>query len=141
MMKKTRTLLLATAMLFILCSCNGKGGDAAAAYVRLDAGQTKALIEREKDLVIIDVRTPGEYTQVGRIKGAKLYPIQGFAQSIAHLGKYREKPVLLYCRSGSRSAPAAKAMVKAGFKKVYELSCGTAYWTKNGFKLEQVQRR
>ena len=45
------------------------------------------------------------------------------------LGKVKDKPVAVICRSGQTSAGAASRLVKAGFKRVYTLAGGTAAWT------------
>jgi thioredoxin len=76
---------------------------------------------------LIDVRTPGEFSQ-GHLKNAINYDISNgtFENQIASLDK--SKPVLVYCLSGSRSTYAVKYMLSSGFKEVYELSGGMMKW-------------
>jgi thioredoxin 1 len=76
---------------------------------------------------IIDVRTPGEFSQ-GHIKNAVNYNISTneFESQIASLDK--SKPVLVYCLSGSRSTYAVSYMKSNGFKEVYELNGGMMKW-------------
>ncbi len=76
---------------------------------------------------LIDVRTPGEFSQ-GHLKNALNYDISaaGFENQIASLDK--SKPVLVYCLSGSRSSYAVQDMLSKGFKTVYELDGGMMKW-------------
>jgi phage shock protein E len=77
--------------------------------------------------LLIDVRTPEEYTQ-GHIPGSKLIDVlnPSFVSEINKLDK--EKGYMVYCKSGSRSANAAEIMMKNGFKKVYHMDGGFDDW-------------
>lgn len=81
---------------------------------------------------ILDVRTPEEWSE-GYIKGAKLvtYPAEDFTEK-ATKALDPEKPVLVYCRSGGRSAKAAKLLLDAGFKDVRDLAGGITAWEEAG---------
>lgn len=80
---------------------------------------------------LVDVRTSQEYSS-GHLEGALLIDWTGsqFQEGIAKLDK--EKPVLLYCASGRRSAAARSSMEEAGFKDVKHLEGGIATWTQAG---------
>lgn len=80
---------------------------------------------------ILDARTPDEWNE-GYIKGAKLvtYPDDFAAKAAKTLDP--EKPVLVYCRSGARSAKAAKLLRDAGFKDVRDLAGGILAWEEEG---------
>lgn len=86
-------------------------------------------IEIEKNSVqLVDIRTLEEY-QAGHIKGAlNADIIQGqlFKKKFEELDK--DKPVFIYCRSGSRTKVAARFLCQMGFKKVYELRGGYLTW-------------
>lgn len=81
---------------------------------------------------ILDVRTPEEWNE-GYIQGAKLvtFPADDFAEK-ATKALDPEKPVLVYCRGGGRSAKAAKLLRDAGFKDVRELAGGITTWENEG---------
>jgi len=81
----------------------------------------------EKDVQIIDVRTPNEYAQ-GNIKGSTNMDYFGddFQSKLSTLDK--SKPVLVYCAVGGRSGKAAKMMKKMGFMVVYDLKGGYNNW-------------
>jgi phage shock protein E len=71
---------------------------------KIDAGAT-----------IIDVRTPEEFRD-GAYPGAINIPVSSLGNRLADISK--EKPVVLYCASGARSASAARTMKQAGFTDV-----------------------
>ena len=80
------------------------------------------------DAELIDVRRPYEW-EAGRIEGARLIELNeltGEAESIS-----RQKPVIFYCRSGSRSALAAAAFRQAGWD-AYNLAGGLRAWVEHG---------
>jgi rhodanese-related sulfurtransferase len=81
---------------------------------------------------VIDVRRPYEW-EAGRIEGARrveLNELTAQAESIA-----RDRPVIFYCRSGSRSALAAAAFREAGWD-AYNLAGGLGAWVEHGLPLD-----
>jgi rhodanese-related sulfurtransferase len=83
------------------------------------------------DFVILDVRTPGEYS-AGYIRGAKNIDFwsDGFAESIVRLD--RHAIYLVYCTSGVRSSGAIKKMRREGFTRLYNLKSGMIGWRAAG---------
>jgi rhodanese-related sulfurtransferase len=81
---------------------------------------------------ILDVRTREEWDQ-GRLKDAKLATVteDGFLDKAKALLDPK-KPVLVYCRSGRRSALAAEQLRAAGFTPVHDLAGGIVAWEKAG---------
>lgn len=90
----------------------------------------------QSGVIIIDVRTPQEFSR-GHIKGSTLINIADpeFPTRINLVQK--DKTILLYCLTGSRSYAAANYMSSLGFKSIYNLQHGTMDWTRQGFLLEQ----
>lgn len=82
----------------------------------------RELLANDKNAILIDVRTKEEFQQ-GRIAGSILLPYdQITAASAAKLiGNDRNRTVVLYCRSGNRSAVAASTLRSLGFSRVYDL--------------------
>ena len=75
-----------------------------------------------KELVfvfVVDVRTPEEYQQ-GHIENAKLLPLSELEEKASAVIPDKSKKILLYCRSGRRSAVAAELLVNSGYEKVYD---------------------
>lgn len=104
----TRYFLIATLIVvgvFLVRRMFG-GGKMASSLVKqkIDAGAT-----------IIDVRTPEEFRD-GAYPGAINIPVSNLGARLHDIPK--EKPVVLYCASGARSASAARAMKQAGFPDV-----------------------
>lgn len=98
----------------------------------VDAVQFNQLTKGEG--VILDVRTPGEY-QRGHIENSTLISIadRQFVNKINLLQK--DKPVYIYCLTGSRSRTAGNYMAQMGFKKVYNLQRGILDWHRNQFPI------
>ena len=85
----------------------------------------------ESGVVILDVRTPGEFAE-GYIEGARLIDFQNgnFETEIADLDKNATYAV--YCRSGNRSGQAVKIMQDAGFLDLFNLEGGVIDWANQG---------
>jgi rhodanese-related sulfurtransferase len=79
-----------------------------------------------EDLDLIDVREPGEW-EIARLPGARLVPLGQLAESLASLDSARE--IVVMCRSGQRSAKAARQLQATGFRKVRSLAGGLLRWS------------
>lgn len=91
---------------------------------------------KQQDVQLVDVRTEQEYGN-GHLKDAILINIQGqnfTTNATQQLDK--QKPVILYCRSGRRSMQAAKTLVNEGFTTVYNLKGGILAWQAEGLPTE-----
>lgn len=77
--------------------------------------------------VIVDVREDAE-VRSGKISGARHIPLGQLKNRLPELDAFKEKPVLVYCRSGNRSAHACNVMTKAGFQDVSNLAGGIVAW-------------
>lgn len=75
--------------------------------------------------LLVDVRTPQEFA-AGAIEGAINVPVDQIGSRLAEL-EPRDRPVVVYCRSGRRSAAAADTLFDAGFAQVYDLG-GMTNW-------------
>lgn len=69
--------------------------------------------------VIIDVRTEREYAS-GALEGALNHPVQGLPGTLIDMGVELDEEVIVYCRSGRRSAQAKSLLKAAGFKLVFD---------------------
>ncbi len=81
---------------------------------------------------LIDVRTPEEFA-AGHIPGAVNIPIDELGGRLSELSQ--AEPVVVYCRSGNRSAQAARILDQAGYSGVYDLG-GVIAWQQAGLPLE-----
>jgi rhodanese-related sulfurtransferase len=86
--------------------------------------------------LVIDVRDEKEYA-AGHLPRARHIPLNDLDKKAAELGKFKDKPVILTCRSGPRAASAARALRRAGFANVYQLKGGIAAWQQASLPLEK----
>lgn len=91
---------------------------------------------KQQDIQLVDVRTEQEYGN-GHLKEAILINIQGqdfTTKATQQLDK--QKPVIIYCRSGRRSMQAAQILVNEGFETVYNMKGGILAWQAEGLPTE-----
>ena len=94
---------------------------------RVNITQARALLAAEPGTVIVDVRTAAEYNS-GYIPGALLLPNTSInARSAGQAIPALDTPVLVYCRSGNRSAQAARSLAALGYSRIYDLGPITAW--------------
>ncbi|WP_041917716.1 rhodanese-like domain-containing protein [Dehalococcoides mccartyi] len=107
------------------------------AVQNISVAEAKSLIDRNvvsADFIILDVRTPSEYAQ-GHIPGAvNLDYYASFEASLSAFDK--TKTYLVYCRTGNRSASAARLMLDNGFAAIYNIQGGINVWISGGLPLE-----
>jgi rhodanese-related sulfurtransferase len=87
---------------------------------------------RDGDTQLLDVREPYEH-EAGRISGSKRVDLESLAAEAQQLDP--DKPILFYCRTGSRSAVATQAFRAAGFD-AYNLTGGLSAWVGAGLPIE-----
>ncbi len=92
---------------------------------------------KSNDVVLIDVRTPAEFAQ-GHISGATLIPVNQIPYVVNKLP--RNKKILLYCRSGSRSHSACTYLYRLGFNNVSHIHGGIISWVRQGLPLNGAQQ-
>ncbi|MEB3245454.1 MAG: rhodanese-like domain-containing protein [Vampirovibrionales bacterium] len=95
--------------------------------IQLDNAALAQLKANQPQLQLIDVRSPGEYHGLGHIPGARLMPLQQFAQTYQTLSP--AQPVAITCEHGVRSMAAAEWLVAQGYSPVYNLTHGMAQWS------------
>ncbi len=99
-------------------------------FKSITAEEVQKKIADKEDILILDVRTPGEFNgPLGHIEGAVLISVQTLADSIGKLEKYKDKEVIVYCRSGNRSKTGTRIMLENGFNAVNMLG-GMKAWNK-----------
>ena len=101
----------------------------------VNPAQATHLINRE-DALMVDVREPGEYG-TGHILGAKNVPLARLEDGGSDLGKRKDRPLIVYCDTGNRSAKAISALKKHGFARVMNLSGGLGAWQQAGLPVEK----
>lgn len=89
-----------------------------------------------KNALVLDVREQGEYDS-GHILSSKHIPLGKLGSRLGELEKYRERPIVVVCRSGMRSASACALLGKQGFAQVFNLDGGVMAWQKASLPLEK----
>ena len=88
---------------------------------KLSFREAKALIDTLPALTILDVREEEEYV-TGHAINAVVLPVDEItAESAAAVLPDKKTPVLVYCRTGRRSAVAAAALQALGYEAVYDM--------------------
>ncbi len=106
----------------------------AAVARNLSSQEAYAMVGQRGDLFLLDVRTPGEYQQA-RLDGARLIPIDQFVKRLAEVPK--DRPVLVYCAVGSRSAQVVNYLARQGYPEIYNMSGGIYAWAQKGLPVLQ----
>ncbi|MBK7477710.1 MAG: rhodanese-like domain-containing protein [Haliscomenobacter sp.] len=88
--------------------------------------ELKSKMERGDRFVLIDVREPDEHQAFN--VGGHLIPLGTVPHTIPELEEHQEEEVIIYCRSGRRSATAQYMLLQAGFKNVRNLEGGMLAW-------------
>ncbi len=113
----------------------------------VSAEELKQMQSERDNLLIVDVRESSEHEQ-GHIDGALLVPRgiieaaadPGYPLHVEELTSGRERPVVLYCATGGRSAMAAAVMQMMGFSEVYSLAGGFSGWEEAALPIKREAR-
>lgn len=84
-------------------------------------------IINNSDSLLIDVREANEL-QDGVIANYRHIPLSSVPKEAGSLSTYKDKDILVYCRTGIRSASACRTLSKQGFEKIYNLKGGITAW-------------
>lgn len=132
--------LVAVALVTVACSPSAGGGpesevrvpvDGGGSYVDIPADRLAAVLAA-KDFVLVNVHVPYE----GELAGTDAFiPFDRVAEETAALPADKDARIVLYCRSGSMSAIAARTLVGLGYTSVYNLDGGLNAWRGRGFEV------
>ncbi len=130
-----QSLYILIALLTFSYSCKEKKTTTTTSTIEVITPQEMQQISQMDGVQLVDVRTPEEYSE-GYIEGFQNIDFfsNTFSQDIEKLDK--SKPVIVYCKSGNRSAKSAKKMQEAGFYKIYDLEGGITKWKLEGFEVK-----
>jgi adenylyltransferase/sulfurtransferase len=111
------------------CGVVSDEGQAAAAGSTITATELRDLLDAGKDIQIVDVREPVEWDIV-HLPGAVLIPKDRILSGEALAELPQNKPIVLHCKTGVRSAEALAALKKAGFSDATHLQGGVIAWAR-----------
>ena len=109
-------------------------GPAQAPQVSVIGNEELVELLKNPDVQLVDVRTPEEVSY-GIIENATIIDFYDpkFEQKIAAFDK--EKPIVLYCAAGGRSAQAGQRLAGLGFQEIYDLGVGFRGWKAGGYPI------
>lgn len=111
-------------------------------YENIDGKQTEKLLNSDKDVLIIDVRSEYEYEKGHLLNAINLpYDDDDFKSELNEIIDYKDKTVLVYCRSGNRSEKAAVKLVDNGFKNVKNVTDGVDEYDYKLVKVDNITGR
>jgi rhodanese-related sulfurtransferase len=136
-------IILFSALLLLIGGCSSSStstqpGPTASTVkvVDISTGDAFSLIQSNRsalDFVILDVRTPSEFSSghIARATNIDFYA-PDFKDQVNKLD--HNKRYLVYCRTGARSAQATQIMLELGFKNLWNLTGGIVQWTTDGYQ-------
>lgn len=143
-MKKSTLLVSLLALILLLSACTtpqpaatptpatatktpaAEAPAAVAEYHKISPQQAKERMDSGDPVIVLDVRTQGEYDS-GHIQGALLLPNEQIGAARPALLPDLDAEILVYCRSGNRSRQAAQKLVAMGYTAVYDFG-GISGW-------------
>ena len=125
-MKLKIAAVFAVAFALLLAGCsapavNDESVQTQGTYQNVSSETFDAMMDEEH--LLLDVRTQEEY-DAGHIADAVLIPVDELSDRMSEIEVDQDTPILVYCRSGNRSAVASDLLVNAGFNQVYNLLGG-----------------
>jgi len=98
----------------------------------------KARMDAGEEMLVIDVRTAGEFTgNLGHIDGALNLDASALSAKLGELGDkldaYKTDPIVVTCRTDNRSPGAARVLFQNGFKNLVIMGGGMSAWNRKGY--------
>jgi rhodanese-related sulfurtransferase len=113
-MKNYTNILYWIVMIGLLFWFSYSKGWILANFESIDAKQAIVLLESDDNVTLLDVRTIEEYKE-GHLRDATLIPVGALSQNLGMLKQDKNKKILVYCRTGSRSVSASRILEENGF--------------------------
>jgi len=107
-------------------------------YENIDAKETEKLLEKTENVLVIDVRNDDEYEKGHLINAINLPYDNDFKSEIGEITNYKDKIVLVYCKTGDKSEKAAIKLVDNGFKNVKNVIEGVDQYHYNLVKVDNI---
>jgi phage shock protein E len=114
--------------LFLLLSASLASAD----LKHIDVVEAKSILDSNSSVVLLDIRTPGEFYS-GKIDGAQNIDMyqESFISELSKLDK--DGFYIIYCATGGRTRSALRIFQRLGFKRVYNMMGGITSWERNGY--------
>jgi uncharacterized membrane protein YdjX (TVP38/TMEM64 family)/rhodanese-related sulfurtransferase len=103
----------------------------------VDIPQLKQRLDAGEDVLVLDVRTPEDFTgEQGHIGVATNIPVEELSARLAEISDYQERPVIAVCRTDRKSVQAAQILARNGFADVHVARMGMTAWIEQGYEIE-----
>jgi len=113
----------------VFCGTLSDAAQAASSGSTISVAELKAKMDADENFYLIDVREPSEF-EIVRIPNSHLIPKQGFIEGSVLANLPQDKPIILHCKSGVRSAECLAILKSAGFGDASHVSGGVLAWAK-----------
>jgi rhodanese-related sulfurtransferase len=108
------------------------GGGSSATVGTLEATR----LMNQSNTLVLDVRDDKEFA-AGHLPRARHIPLKELETRAAEIQKFKEKPVLVSCRTGNRAGAAVRVLKKLGFTQVFQLKGGLQAWEQASLPVER----
>ena len=108
--------------------CGVRPASEGEALIEISAADLALRMAEEKPLLLLDVREEVECERA-RIVGSKLIPLGRLESRLPVLAEWKDRPVVVHCHHGARSASACELLLRAGFTDVQNLAGGIEAWS------------
>ncbi len=126
-MPRSVTRSLSMLLFSLLCACTMLESSA----VKVSQQQLLERMAAHEDMLILDVRTPGEYSE-GYIGNALNIDHRDIDARLAEIAAFKNKPVIVYCYSGMRAGVVEAKLIEHGFDQVQHLEGDWSAWKDAG---------
>lgn len=129
---KYRFLLMLMIGLALLTACGTTTASTSTTSTpaNITVARLKRMLDQNETFFLLDVRTPAEFVQDGRIAQATLIPLQELEQRLSELPT--DKPIVCICRSGNRSSVACNLLKERGYQAI-NVTGGMNEWKAAGY--------
>lgn len=118
-----RAALALAAVLSVVLAIGAAG--CAGTYTTISPDEAMERLASSEPVFLLDVRTPEEYAE-GHLAGSVLIPVQELGSRLSEIPT--DRTIIVYCRSGNRSADAAGMLAGEGFSDVFNMGEGIRGW-------------
>jgi rhodanese-related sulfurtransferase len=125
-------LFVASGVMLVWPELSRLAGGGAATLGTLEATR----LMNQSNTLVLDIRDDKDFA-AGHLPRARHIPLKALEGRVAEIQKFKEKPVLVTCRTGNRSASAVRALQRLGFTQVFQLKGGLAAWEQASLPVER----
>lgn len=135
---KEWALFLAAGLILAMLS-HGMYRDLTRKYKKIIPARAVNLMN-DNEVVVIDVRETKEFN-AGHITNARHIPLEKITDRAGEIEKFKDKPILVTCRTGARSDLACMKLTKLGFSNLHSLDTGIDGWQEASLPISKITKK